>query len=155
MDAENVPPCTLGGLMRWLNAQFHVVTAIGFADFRRTTMAGAELTLRRLGITPRHVPGLRAGRFRYKSLADPALMVEMMMIYAHHQHDIDTFILISGDGDFVPVVQMLRSAGKQVIVAAPWRSSSPALRRAASRFFTLPQARGASGPGLVRETRLQ
>lgn len=141
VDVENISTSVLAGLMRWLRSQFDVTMAIGFADFEQPALTGLGPTLRQLGITPRHVRALRVGPCRYKSLADPALIVEMLMIYARDPNDIDVYVLVSGDGHFLPVVQALRAVGKHVIVAAMSHSSNAWLRREADEFIPLNPAR--------------
>jgi uncharacterized LabA/DUF88 family protein len=137
VDAENVAPDALDSLMHWLRVRFNVVKAIGFADFTQRALIGADLALRQQGITPQHVPSQRSGRSYRKNLVDPTLIVEMMMIYAQHRHNLHTYVLASGDSHFLPMVRALRADGQYVIVAAPSRSSSHSLRRAANRFFDL------------------
>ncbi len=136
IDVKNISPNIIGGLMRQLKSRYTITQAIGFADFGQPEISNTKAALRRLGITLRHVPSLQSGRFR-KSLVDQTLMIEMMMIHAHCRNQIDAYVLVSGDGHFVPMVQALRRDGKRVIVAAPRQSSSRALRRVASQFFTV------------------
>jgi len=47
---------------------------------------------------------------------------------------VDTVILITGDGDFVPLIEYLRNLGKRVEVAAISRAASGRLRDAADEF---------------------
>ncbi len=51
--------------------------------------------------------------------------------------DVDTVVLASGDGDFIPLVQRLKRAGKKVEVAAFKRSADTALVAAADAFTAL------------------
>lgn len=48
----------------------------------------------------------------------------------------DVFVLVAGDGDYVPTVDTLRGDGFEVEVAF-WDHASPELRRAASKFTSL------------------
>ncbi|MEK7520374.1 MAG: NYN domain-containing protein [Patescibacteria group bacterium] len=50
---------------------------------------------------------------------------------------VDAVILCSGDGDFVPLVEQLKSMGKQVEVVAFGKSSSAKLKEAADDFLDL------------------
>jgi len=50
---------------------------------------------------------------------------------------IDTAVLVSGDGDFIPLVEHLKSLGRRVEVMAFGRSCSSKLRAAADEFVDL------------------
>ena len=51
--------------------------------------------------------------------------------------NVDVIVLISGDGDFIPLVEYLRNQGKRVEVAAFGRSSSGRLKEVADEFIDL------------------
>lgn len=51
----------------------------------------------------------------------------------------DVAVLVSGDADFVPVVEEVKRRGVMVAVAAATRSLSDELRRAADRFIEITQ----------------
>ena len=50
---------------------------------------------------------------------------------------VDTVVLCSGDGDFVPLVEYLKNQGKRVEVLAFARTTSSRLKEAADEFFDL------------------
>lgn len=50
---------------------------------------------------------------------------------------VDTIVLVSGDGDFVPLVEYLKNNGRRVEVMAFGRSASSKLREAADEFIDL------------------
>ncbi len=50
---------------------------------------------------------------------------------------LDTVVLVTGDGDYVPVVEYLKSQGRQVEVMAFGKSTSTKLREAADDFTDL------------------
>lgn len=52
---------------------------------------------------------------------------------------LDAVVLCSGDGDFAPLVEQLKSMGKQVEVIAFGKSASSKLREAADDFIDLSQ----------------
>jgi uncharacterized LabA/DUF88 family protein len=52
---------------------------------------------------------------------------------------LDTIVIVSGDGDFVPLVEYLKNEGVQVEVLAFGKSSSAKLRDAADEFVDLDQ----------------
>jgi len=53
------------------------------------------------------------------------------------ESSIDTVVLVSGDGDFVPLVEYLKAKGKQAEVMAFGRSASQKLKEAADDFVDL------------------
>lgn len=50
---------------------------------------------------------------------------------------LDVVLLLSGDGDFIPLVKYLKNHGKQVEVAAFLKSTSSGLKEVADDFFDL------------------
>ena len=54
---------------------------------------------------------------------------------------LDVVLLLSGDGDFVPLVEYLKSRGKQVEVVAFSKSTSSKLKEAADDFFDIGQSK--------------
>jgi len=64
---------------------------------------------------------------------DIALTKDMLVNAFYNNYDVA--VLVSGDGDYVPVVEELKRMGKIVIVAFyPEQGLNPKLRRAADRF---------------------
>ncbi|MFH0791823.1 MAG: NYN domain-containing protein [bacterium] len=53
---------------------------------------------------------------------------------------IDTVVIVSGDGDFIPLVEYLKNQGKRVEVMAFSRSASSHLREVADEFLDLSQS---------------
>ena len=54
---------------------------------------------------------------------------------------VDTVVLVSGDGDFVPLLEYLRGRGRRVEVIAFGRSASKLLREAADDFLDIEEER--------------
>jgi uncharacterized protein (TIGR00288 family) len=50
---------------------------------------------------------------------------------------VDTIVLVSGDGDFVPLVEYLKNNGKRIEVMAFGRSASGKLKEASDEFIDL------------------
>lgn len=57
-----------------------------------------------------------------------------------YQNNVDTVFLVSGDGDYGPVVAECKRLGKQVFVAALTSGLSPVIRLAADYFLDLDSA---------------
>jgi hypothetical protein len=53
---------------------------------------------------------------------------------------VDTFVIVSSDSDFVPLVSKLRAAGKSVIGAGPRQGASQTLVKSCDRYIFLDEA---------------
>ena len=68
-------------------------------------------------------------------LIDITLTIDALH-HAYGNH-VDTVVIFSGDGDYVPLVKEIMRTGKQVVVAAVSSGLSPELRRIADQFYDL------------------
>lgn len=59
------------------------------------------------------------------------------MLLQAHQRGVDDLVLVSGDGDYTPLVSAAMAAGKRVHVAALSSGLSPMMRRVADNFVDL------------------
>ena len=66
---------------------------------------------------------------------DIALVVDMLSLGFHKAYDVA--ILVSGDGDFIPAVNVIKSLGLRVEVAMFMNALNPDLKRIADRFIAL------------------
>ena len=82
-------------------------------------------------------PSTRAG----KNGADMRLVIDALELNYARQH-IDTFVIASGDSDFVPLANKLRENDKRVIGLAVKEATSPFFVRACDEFLYLPTSRG-------------
>lgn len=101
-------------------------TAFGEESFFKALQSvGLELRLKDLQVYP--------GGFK-KADWDVGLAVDAIRMAA----SVDVVILVTGDGDFVPLVEYLKwGLGRQVEVAAFHHTASAKLREAADYFFDL------------------
>ena len=101
-------------------------TALGEkAFFEALEKAGVELRMKDLQIFP---GGVKKADWDVGMAVDAIRMAPML----------DTVILVTGDGDFVPLVEYLKwGLGKEVEVASFSRSSSGKLKEAADTFIDL------------------
>lgn len=92
-----------------------------------------EEQLRRLGIeSPRVFQKQRSGRSKR---VDITLTTDML---SHaHRDNYDIAILVTGDEDYVPLVEAVKSEGKRVALWALKSGLSAALRRSADHFWDL------------------
>lgn len=122
-----------------------VVVARAYADFQNYTMSNDPRRLYAAGIEPVYVPGRNYDDGRgysqsnvRKNSVDIKLTADCVE-FCHRYPNIDAYMLVSGDGDFIHLVNSLRPYGKFVaIVALSW-SASPRLTESADwvRFYDL------------------
>jgi hypothetical protein len=90
--------------------------------------------LETLGVTPVNV--VHYGKMSSKNAADIRLVIDVMEIL-YTKPLIDTFVIVSGDGDFSSLVTVLKSHGKQVITSAFQENMSGYLKKISDDFITL------------------
>jgi len=107
-----------------------LVVARAYADWQDAWLRGDPPNLYAAGIEPVYVPtrvfGARGAILpeRRKNSVDVKLAADCIECCHAYPH-IRTFILVSGDGDFVHVVNILRPYGKRVVViGASWSFSA-------------------------------
>ncbi len=106
-----------------------VIVKIAYADwsrFRSYTKALHESGVELIEIPKRSLTG--------KNSADIHLCVDAMDLCYSKPH-IDTFVIVSGDSDFSPLVSKLKENGKQVIGLAMKGSTSPLLADNCDEFI--------------------
>ena len=132
IDDENVGL----GSVQWL---FDQVSNLGRILVRRAYSdwsKGADQRdqLLQLGIEPVHVfqtPG--SG----KNASDIRLAIDAIDLL--FSSPVDTFVVVSGDADFLPLVNKLRASGKMVVGAGRQKSVSATLVKACDRYYYLDQ----------------
>ncbi|MBI2635056.1 MAG: NYN domain-containing protein [Parcubacteria group bacterium] len=95
------------------------------AFFEALTKMGIETKIKDLQIFP---GGMKKGDW------DVGMAVDAIRL---SEFTIDSIVLGTGDGDFVPLVDYLRGRGRQVEVIAFGRSTSAKLREAADDFIDM------------------
>jgi len=116
-----------------------IVTANAYADWTDGDFRDAPPTLYSNGISPRYIsaryfPGGRSHKRRTNSI-DVMLAVECSD-YLHYHPQVDTYVLVTGDGDFIPLVSLLRSRGKTVVVIGVSEATSYHLIESADHFIS-------------------
>ena len=137
IDFENV------GLnsIRWLFDQISDVGRItvrrAYADWTQSGRSQRDHLLE-LGIEPIHLFHSMSG----KNSSDIRLAIDAVELL--HSSTVDTFVIVSSDSDFVPLVSRLRAAGKTVIGAGRKKTASRTLVISCDRYFYLDA--GETGP---------
>src|SRR5215211_2619603 len=116
-----------------------VVSATAYADWTDGDFRDAPPTLYSNGISPRYIsaryfPGGRSQNRRTNSI-DVMLAVECAD-FLHYHPQVDTYVLVTGDGDFIPLVNLLRSRGKRVVVIGVSEATSYHLIESADHFIS-------------------
>src|SRR5438552_4424961 len=105
-----------------------LVVARAYADWQNEWHQNDPQNLYSAGIEPVYVPtrlvGVNAlGEQRRKNSVDVKLTADCIETY-HRYPSVQTFVLASGDGDFVHVINTLRPYGKEVIaIGVSWSTT--------------------------------
>ncbi len=97
-----------------------LVLAKAYADWREQRFQRDSQVLYQIGIDPIYVPT------GFKNNADVKLSTDCIDL-AYRNPSIETYILVTGDGDFVHVANTLRPMGKKVVVIAQSNNASSRL----------------------------
>jgi uncharacterized LabA/DUF88 family protein len=116
-----------------------IVAATAYADWTDGDFRQAPPTLYSNGISPRYIsaryfPGGKSQKRRTNSI-DVMLAVECSD-FLHNHPQVDTYVLVTGDGDFIPLVSLLRSKGKNVVVIGVSEATSYHLIESADHFVS-------------------
>ena len=116
-----------------------IVSATAYADWTEGDFRQAPPTLYSNGITPKYIsaryfPGGKAAKRRTNSI-DVMLAVECAD-FLHKHPQVGTYVLVTGDGDFIPLVSLLRSQGKNVVVIGVSEATSYHLIESADHFIS-------------------
>src|SRR5215210_900619 len=116
-----------------------IVSATAYADWTDGDFRQAPPTLYSNGISPRYIsaryfPGGKSQKRRTNSI-DVMLAVECSD-FLHNHPQVDTYVLVTGDGDFIPLVNLLRSRGKKVVVLGVSEATSYHLIESADHFIS-------------------
>jgi len=92
-----------------------------------------EEQLKELGIeAPSVFPGKRDGRSKRVDIT----LATDMLTHAHRKN-YDIAVLVSGDEDYVPLVEAVKSEGCRVVLWALKNGLSPALKKAADHYWDI------------------
>ncbi len=95
-----------------------------------------------------------------KNIADMYMVIDVMEVL-NSQPNIDTYVLLTGDKDFIPLAQAIRRRGKRVIGLGVDGASSPHFAQTTDLFILysevsgLPQAPSASRPTDIYDALVQ
>ena len=144
LQQQNLAP-NISAIMEEAQGLGRVVVARAYADFQNHVMFNDPRRLYAAGIEPVYVPGRVYQNDRdgivssvRKNSVDVKLTADCVE-FCYRYPNIDAYMLVSGDGDFIHLVKTLRPYGKFVaIVALSW-TASPRLTESADwvKFYDL------------------
>jgi len=130
IDFENVGLDHIRPLLDQISDLGRVIIRRAYADWSKA--ANKRDQLLQLGMEPIHVFRSSASG---KNSSDIRLCIDAVELL--YRSPVDTFVIVSSDSDFVPLVTALRSAGKTVIGAGRRDIVSSTLVTSCDRYFFL------------------
>ena len=134
IDYENVGLGYFQSLFDQLSDIGRIIIKRAYADWSKAADKGDQML--ELGIEARHY--FRAAGSA-KNASDISLAIDAIDLL--HRSPVDTFVIVSSDTDFVPLVSNLRAAGKTVIGAGRRGVVAPALVRSCDRYIFLDEGK--------------
>ena len=133
IDFENVGLNSIQWLFDQISDVGRIIVKRAYADW--STASSKRDQLLQLGIEPIHL--FHSGGSG-KNSSDIRLAIDAIDLL--YQSPVDTFVIVSSDTDFAPLVSKLRSAGKAVIGAGRQAAASRTLVISCDRYFYLDQS---------------
>jgi uncharacterized LabA/DUF88 family protein len=134
-DIENVTPSSsdtlfIEGLFEYVEGMGRIVTSFAYAEWSKGgfTKLGMPLAQRQFKLI--HVPHRGSG----KNSADMQLVSDALELLRFYSH-IDTYILITGDSDFRPLLLSLRKSGKRIHIICDMQTAAQDLLALADSFI--------------------
>ena len=138
IDYENVGLAAIQWLLDQVSDHGRVIVKRAYADWSQSGSGRDQKRQRdhllELGIEPIHLFHSASG----KNSSDIRLAIDAVELM--YNSPVDTFVIVSSDTDFVPLVSRLRAAGKGVIGAGRKKGVSQTLVRSCDRYYYLEQA---------------
>ena len=132
IDDENVSVGSVEWLFDQVSNLGRILIRRAYSDWSKGGRVRDQLL--EFGIEPVHVFQASSSG---KNASDIRLAIDAIDLL--QSSPVDTFVVVSGDADFVPLVNKLRSHGMMVIGAGLKKSTSDTLVKACDRYFFLDQ----------------
>ncbi len=130
IDFENVGLASIQWLFDQVSDIGRIIVKKAYADWSIASNKRDQLL--EFGIEAIHVFRSASGG---KNSSDIRLVIDAVELL--YQSPVDTFVIVSSDSDFVPLVSKLRAAGKTVIGAGRQAVASATLVKSCDRYFYL------------------
>lgn len=141
IDADNVSHRILIPLFRALSVSHNLTLKRAYGDWSSEYLKKWKGDLNALAVE--QIQSLHVSK-KNNNATDFTLTIDAMDIL--HQCDIDEFVIVSGDSDFVPLITRLKQEGKRMTVAGCKQTSSE-LKNACCEFLLLHPEMKASDSG--------
>lgn len=127
VDGDGVSPKDAERVIGWVEQYGRVIVLRAYGNYTGRAAASWAGLIRRRGIVARHMPNMTPG----KNAADIALTIDAIELLL--TREIDIYVLIVSDTDFVPLANRIREEGKEVIGFGQ-RSTPETFRLACTEF---------------------
>ncbi len=128
-EKEGLGKVDVGLIMNRLREKGRVLIARSYADWGRFARYKKAMMLEGVSLFELSAHGMND-----KNRADVALVVDCMEL-AMTKDYVDTFVVVSGDSDFTPLIQKLRELNKRVLGVGTRRSTSRLIVEACDEFI--------------------
>lgn len=137
-------------VLNWIRSRGEVLTQVAYGSWSSHANARQiQSELAAHGVRMEHLETTPSGG---KNGADIALVLEALELVFTQEH-IDSFCIVSGDSDFLPLVHKLKRYNKRVYICAAQDTISNNLRRNCNEFISyenLLRARDSRNPDISR-----
>ena len=143
LSAEEVYPSkekalSLGPIMEYISSRGNICIKKSYADWSKNIFSRYQRSLVEYGFEMIHLP---ATTVKGKNGADVRLAIDAIENMASFEI-IDTFVIGSGDTDFLALIQRIRSRGKRVIILGFEHSAGALIKTSSSEFKSLDELLG-------------
>jgi uncharacterized protein (TIGR00288 family) len=135
IDFENIGLTDIRSLFDRISENGRITVKIAYADWSKASKSRDQIL--ELGIEPIHI--FRSPSKR-KNTCDIRLTIDAIELL--FSTPVDTFVIVSSDSDFVPLVNKLRSSGKIVYVACDNSKALDTLRISCDKYFEIEPNKG-------------
>ncbi len=144
IDYENVGLGSIQWLFDQMSDLGRIIVKRAYADWSLASNQRDDLL--ELGIDAIHLFQTASSG---KNASDIRLAIDAIELL--YRSPVDTFVIVSSDSDFVPLVSKLRAAGKSVIGAGRQRAVSRTLVLSCDRYFYLEESSSPQAAQLPKE----
>lgn len=131
-------PMKVEPLLDFASTKGNVLLRRAYGDWARPVFHRYQTQLMEHGFELIHLPETNS---QGKNGSDVRLAIDVIE-YVGHYPEIETIIIGSGDTDFIPLIQRLRSKGKEVIVMGFEHSVGALVKRNSAEFISLEKLLG-------------
>lgn len=146
IDFENTGLNYIQWLLDQASDVGRIIVKRAYADWSNSANLKAKDKLLEFGIDPIHLFRSSKGG---KNSSDIRLAIDAVELL--YNSPVDTFVVVSSDSDFVPLISRLRAAGKTVIGAGEYSKAILSLVKSCDRYWYIDQDKK-SNPQYVKNS---